>query len=297
MSTIKNLYRDKHIRNVAAFIPENIQYECRMGSIAHGVSNDTSDTDLYAWTIPPRHFVFPHTNGHIPNFGKAPDSFDVYQQHHIETTDTEYDINVYGIVKYFSLCMDNNPNMIDSLFVRDQSITFTTKIGQMVRDNRKLFLHTGSWHRFRGYAYQQLKRTRSTIGNPNTRTGKRAESIEKYGFDVKDAYHVVRLMNEIEQILVYGDIDLMQNNDQLKDIRAGNWTFDQIESWFVAKENSLESVYNASTLQKYPDEEKIKQLLLDCLEEFYGSITVDDVATVSKYEQAMADIKAIVSKF
>lgn len=294
MSHIKKLYHNKHIKNIEPFICENIQYETIMGSTAYGVSSDSSDVDLYAFTIPPKGIVFPHTAGYIPGFGKHPPNFKVFQQHHIKKDNKEYDVAVYNIVDYFQLLMDNNPNIIDSLFTREQSVTYSSKIGQMVKDRRHIFLHKGSWHRFRGYAYAQMKKLRSKHVEPES---KRFESIMEYGYDVKHAYHIVRLLNEVEQILMYGDIDLMQNNDQLKDIRNGEWSLEFLELYFDNKQITLEKLYHDSSLQKYPDEVIIKQLLLDCLEEFYGSITKDELNIVNGAEVALIEIKKLVNQY
>jgi predicted nucleotidyltransferase len=292
MSHAKRLLKNKVIKNIEPWIIENIQYETIMGSSAYGVSNNDSDLDVYGFTIPPKGIVFPHTQGYIKGFGKQPPNFKVWQQHHLKDNGKEYDFAVYNIVDYFSLCMDNNPNMIDSLFTRDQSVSHSTKIGKMVKDNRHLFLHKGAWHRFKGYSYSQMKK----ISNRNA-TGKRAELIEQFGYDVKFAYHCVRLLNECEQILMTGDIDLMQNNDQLKEIRAGGWSFNQLQEYFDQKERNLEELYVKSDLQKYPDEDRIKALLIDCLEEHYGTISNDELQMTNKLESAMQDIKQIVSRF
>jgi len=50
------------------------------------------------------------------------------------------------------LAMKNNPNIIDSLFTPQFCVLHTTKVGNMVRDARRSFLHKGAWHRFKGYA-------------------------------------------------------------------------------------------------------------------------------------------------
>ena len=291
MSHCINLYRNKIIQNIEPWVMENIQYESVMGSQAYGVSNDDSDLDLYAVTIPPKEVVFPHLQGCIPGFGKQAKAFNNYQQHHVEYNGKSHDLNVYNIVKYFHLVMDNNPNMIDSLFVRQQSVTHQTKIAQMIRDNRHLFLHKGAWHRFRGYAYSQLKKVKNK--KPE---GPRKELVEKYGYDVKFAYHLVRLLDEIEQVLEHGDIDLMRDRERLKAIRRGEFTLEELESSFYAKEQRLEQLYHTSTLPKYPDEERIKQLLIDCLEEFYGSIDDTAVRQVGEYERAVQQIKSIVGR-
>jgi hypothetical protein len=68
----------------------------------------------------------------------------------------EYDLTIVNIVKYFRLCMDNNPNTIDTLFVPQECITQINHIGQMIRENRKLFLHKGSYYKFSGYAISSL---------------------------------------------------------------------------------------------------------------------------------------------
>ncbi len=57
-------------------------------------------------------------------------------------------MTVYPIVKYFRLLMDNNPNIIDSLFVPRNCVLYSTKVGEMVRENRHIFLHKGCWAKF-----------------------------------------------------------------------------------------------------------------------------------------------------
>jgi hypothetical protein len=52
----------------------------------------------------------------------------------------------------------------------------------------------------------------------------------------------------------------------------GEWSLDQLKQYFQDKERSLEKVYSESTLQYKPNEEKIKNLLLECLEMHYGNI-------------------------
>jgi len=70
----------------------------------------------------------------------------------------------------------------------------------------------------------------------------------------KFAYHVVRLLDEVEQILSEGDLDIRRNRAQLKAIRRGDVPEEEI--------------------YKYgPDEAAIKRLLLECLEEHWGSLT------------------------
>ena len=255
------------------WLPSNVQFETIMGSVAYGVSSDTSDMDVYGWAIPPREEVFPHLRGEIPGFGKPGKRFEVYQEHHIPDADAlggkgrTYDLTVFGIVKFFALAMENNPNVLDALFTNTECILHSTRVGNLVRDNRRVFLHKGAWAKFKGYAYSQLHKI--AIKEP---VGKRAELVAEHGFDTKFAYHVVRLIGEVEQVLTEQDVDLQRDRELLKAIRRGEWTEDRLREWFAAKEAQLEAVYSASPLRATPDEARIKALLVQCLEEHYGNL-------------------------
>ena len=276
-----------------------IQYEVYMGSSAYGCSSDTSDIDVYGFLIPPKNLVFPHLNGEIEGFGPKGKRFEQYLEHGLIDSSAqggagrEYDYTIYSIVKYFDLVMANNPNMIDSLFVPERCIMFMTPIGQKLRERRHMFLHKRSWHTFKGYAYQQLHKLR--IKNP-TEASKRHEEVLKYGYDPKFGYHIVRLLGEIEQILIEHDLDLERNREQLKSIRRGEWSLEQLENYFKSKERELEEVYNKSTLPWGPPVDKIKALLLECLEEHFGDLS-RCVQTVDPAIQALNDISDILNKY
>lgn len=289
-SSVVRRLADKGLIKPPSFVEGSVQYETMMGSVAYGVSSDTSDCDVYGFCMPPKDVVFPHLAGHIKGFSTQVPSFDQYQEHHVKEPDTrkEYDLNIYSIVKYFKLVMENNPNMIDSLFTARNMVLSTTKIGEMVRAQRDIFLHKGSWHKFRGYAYSQMHKMKIKEPDPES---VRYEMVQKYGYDVKFAYHVVRLIDEAEQILVDHDIDLMRNREQLKSIRRGEWKLEDIEDYFNRREKELSKIYTESTLRSHPDEKAIKQLLMDCLEEYYGDLSSavviedDSVLTLKKIKE------------
>jgi len=271
MDLLKRLNKAGLLSAFPKFLLDNTMYATYMGSAAYGVSNLGSDIDVYGFCLPPKESIFPHLAGEIPGFGSQIQRFEQWQQHHIKdkSAEKEYDITIFSIVKYFQLCMENNPNMIDSLFVPRTCIIHSSALSERVRENRKLFLHKGSYHKFKGYAYSQMHKMR--IKEPEVGS-KRYDMVQQYGYDLKFAYHVVRLLSECEQILVEGDINLQKNNEQLKSIRRGEWTLDQVEQYFNDKERQLEDLYTKSTLQYKPDEDKIKELLLTCLEMHYGSL-------------------------
>lgn len=289
MSYVKYL-NDKNLIKPPKFLPDNVQYETVMGSVAYGCSDNASDMDIYGFCIPPKDDVFPHLRGEILGFGRQKNRFEQWQEHHVEdkSAGKQYDFAIFNIVKYFSLCMENNPNMIDSLYTPQRCVLHCTQVGNMVRENRDMFLHKGAWHKFKGYAFSQLHKM--DIKNPE---GNRKELIEKFGYDVKFAYHVVRLLNEVEQIMTEGTIDLERNREQLKAIRRGEWTVLDIKRYFSSKERDLETLYTSSKLRYSPDEEAIKQLLLNCLEHHYGSLD-KCITNLGKAEVQILKIKEIL---
>lgn len=355
MSSAVQKLKEQNLISPPKWLPNAVQYETIMGSLAYGVSNDNSDMDVYGFAIPHKDDIFPHLRGEIQGFGIQHQKFQQWQQHHImcQASCQEYDFAIYSIVKFFQLCMENNPNMIDSLFTPTRCVLHSTSIGNMVRENRKLFLHKGAWHKFKGYSYSQLNKMEGKaikqfidfcksyglnykdinlemVTNEisfreengmlknmlladvfmsrlidlqkilkqcthNGTMSKRLDSIAEHGYDVKFAYHVVRLLNEVEQIMTEGDLDLERGREQLKSIRRGEWTIEDIKNWFQEREKSLGNLYNNSKLQHSPDEAAIKNLLLNCLEEYYGSLD-KCVINPNKATQALKDIQTIIER-
>jgi len=266
--SLRNVIASGAVLHPPGWLPDNLCYETLMGSVAYGVSSDTSDVDVYGICLPPKDTVFPHLAGEIFGFGAQVKRFEQWQEHHVEALGKVWDFQVFGIVKFFQLAMENNPNVIDSLFTPRRCVISSTAIGEYIREHRRDFLHKGAWHKFKGYAYSQLNKIRT-----KTPSGKRAELVEAHGYDVKFAYHVVRLLLEVEQILVSRDIDLERDREQLKAIRRGEWTLAQLETWAQDKEKQLEVVYHSSAVPYAPDEGLIRSHLMHCLEAHYGDLS------------------------
>ena len=171
MASRVQLMKQKGLISPPKWLPANIHYEVLTGSVSYACSSDTSDMDIVGFCIPPKEDVFPHLRGEIPGFGRQVQRFGDWQQHHVMDQEArqEYDFSIYSIVKFFHLAMENNPNIIELLFTPQRCVLFCSPVAQIVRDNRKLFLHKGSYQKFRGYSYQQL----SKLGNKNIEVEKK----------------------------------------------------------------------------------------------------------------------------
>lgn len=287
---IQDLY-DRGLIHPPKWLADNVHYVTEMGSIAYGASTDRSDIDLYGFCVPPKEDIFPHLRGEIVDFGRQKQRFAQWQEHHIQDGDLEYDITIYNIVKYVHLCMENNPNMVDSLFTPHDCVQHITPIGQLLRDNRKMFLHKGFYHKCRGYAYSQLNKMSN-----RTPKSKRYWMIEKYGFDIKYASHVIRLLCEAEQALTTGDLDLRRDAETIKAVKRGEWSEQRVRDWFADREHALQELYETSDAIPYaPDEDAIKQLLLRCLEMQYGDLS-DAIHQPHKDRRALLAIRDILDQ-
>jgi predicted nucleotidyltransferase len=114
------------------------------GSHAYGMATETSDEDLRGVCIPsdPAYYV-----GFLKTF----------EQQDSGWPDDE-DKVVYDLRKAMRLMADGNPNMIDYLFVREESVRLTTPWWERIREHREKFLSLKMRHTYAGYAYSQLKR-------------------------------------------------------------------------------------------------------------------------------------------
>ena len=128
------------------------------------------------------------------------------------------------------------------------------------------------------------------------KVNKRGISKKINSYDAKFLYHVVRLLLEIEQIMIEHDLDLERNIEQLKSIRRGEWTIEQIEEWAEKKERALEDVYIKSDLRNYPDENAIKELLLNCLEIHFGSLD-KIIARGNKFDNFINELQKLIEKY
>lgn len=303
MDLLKRLAKEGRI-HPPKWLIGNINFVVKMGSYAYGCHTDESDNDIYGFCTPPVNIVYPHKAGIIQGFGNQGERFDQWSEHHIKDKGPaiyklgevhpfvdpkakEYDFSIYNIVKFFQLAMDNNPNMVDFLFVPRHCILYTDKVGELIREQRHIFLHKGCWHKFKGYAYSQMQKMKHSKA-----TGNRKKLVDEYGFDVKFAYHVVRLMLEVEQILAEGDLDLQRHNEILKAIRRGDWSLEKVERFFEDKERDLESLYKSSKLPYKPDEQQILGLLRSALNMSYP----DHVETkvINPAERKLELIKGII---
>ena len=258
------------VRTFPKYMTSNLCYLALCGSESYGVSQSSSDKDLKGWAIPSKDMVYPYaTRIHLVD--PVPESYKINKQTKnftaVKYAGNDYDFEIHYINKMFKLLAESNPTAIDILFVREEFVLHSNEIGELVRSNRKKFLSKSAVEKYIGYAYGQLRKIREA-----KETGNRAGLVQKYGYDIKHGYHTVRNLNQIEQILTKKDLDLMENREQLKSIRRGEWTLEDLTNHFQEKQPLIEKLALESDLQQKVDKEFVRELHRQCIEMHYGKI-------------------------
>lgn len=229
------------------------------GSIAHGMyvpnSDPTSidDKDVMSVCVPPLDYYF----GLKQFSGRGVQ----------EIKQDEWDIVIYEAKKFISLLLKGNPNVLSSLWLEEKHYIRKTQIGQLLIDNRKLFVGKHVYQSFTGYAYSQLHRMTHLAFNG--RMGeKRKQLVNKYQFDCKNGAHLIRLLRMGIEFLVDGELCVERRDaQQLLEIKRGEWTLEQVKTEADRLFANAELAYIYSKLPPRPDEEEINELCTTVIKE------------------------------
>jgi uncharacterized protein len=136
---LHTLYKGSH-----SWLADNTILLVRHGSRAYGTNTPTSDTDIKGICVAP-----------LDNYlGLGKD----FEQAEFKSEETETEGVVYELRKFMKLAAECNPNILEVLFVADEDVLFCSPAGQLLRDNRDMFVSKKARHTFAGYAQSQLKR-------------------------------------------------------------------------------------------------------------------------------------------
>ena len=166
------------------------------GSIAHGMyipnsdPNSIDDKDTMAVCVPPKAYYF----GYPPGYGSN-EMFPVNGTKEIK--EGKWDIVAYEARKFIGLLAQGNPNVLCMLWVDKQYVLKETAEGRLLRGERGIFVGKHVYHSFTGYAYGQLHRMTHFVGR-GYMGEKRRGLVEKYGYDTKNAAHLIRLLRRID---------------------------------------------------------------------------------------------------
>lgn len=232
----------------------------KTGSQVYGTAMPESDTDYMGIFIPPKEYVL--------GIKKIEQVETGTKKSNEERRNNKEDVDCtrYSLIKYIQLCIENNPNIIEMLFFNDSDRLFVDEYGQMLIDNRHLFLSQKAYHTFRGYAYSQKHKLDTKAYNG---TG-RVELIHKHGWDVKAGSHWIRLLLEAKDIFSYENLIFpLKEASLLKDIKLGKYTLEAVTKISKDLENIIDELYRKTTLKYSANIEEIEKLQIKMFEKFW----------------------------
>lgn len=214
------------------------------GSKAYGTDTPFSDTDIRGIATRTAYDILSDTR------------FD-------QVIDNPTDTTIYSLEKIINLLTNCNPNVIEILGLRQQDYLRISKYGQMLLDNRKLFLSKRAARTFTGYATAQLKKIESKT-NREDRYADRAK-LTKHQMHLFRLYLMAEDIFEKEEIITYREKD----HDLLMSIRNGDYLGQDnmptsiFQKMVADEEEKLRKLVEKSSLPERPDGKKIKELLYD----------------------------------
>jgi predicted nucleotidyltransferase len=135
--------------NLSKIADDNKILEIRVGSHLYGTNTPSSDLDYAGVFLPIKEFVFGFQRVEEVNLSiKDKDEAG-------KNTQNAVDRKLYEFRKFVKLAMENNPNIIEQLFVNEPNIVYINDAGRALLAQRYKFPHQGLLQKFKGYAFSQ----------------------------------------------------------------------------------------------------------------------------------------------
>jgi len=245
--------------------PDRMLFLCYRGSISHNTyvisddPRDTPDTDILGVFLSPLEYYLGISQHKLDN----PTTIEIKQ----EVDGVLFDCVFYEIRHFVGMALKSNPNVFSALWVRPEHYIFLHNRFIPYIDNRNIFLSRRQLYKsFTGYANGQLKEM--TQYNKQGYMGeKRKKIIEKFGYDVKNASHLIRLLHMGIEALQTGHIKVFRDADaeMLIGIKLGKWELDEVKMYADSLFNKAKKAYEESTLQEEPDTVEVEHILMGIL--------------------------------
>jgi len=313
------------------------------GSYLYGTTTPESDKDLVGIFMPPAEYVLGLKNVNEIDLSQT------NKDKAGKNTKDAINRKLYEYRKFIRLALENNPNILEILFVNPENIVNINKYGVALLEIRHLFPSKQCVSKFLGYAQSQKhkmavrrdhfnelmeghrvldewdciydKTTMAEVFNmgpqmPGNPTGieepplvffkkpagchiycgdicfepgvyvkkarrklkeridkatNRTKLILKYGYDVRFASHLIRLLTEGLTLLRLRRLSFpLSNRETILDIKLGKWNIKEVLEYAEYLESEYAQAEQESTLPKLPDYNKIEKFTIDNLREFLG---------------------------
>ncbi len=233
-------------------------FKVKFGSQVYGTATLTSDIDVGVVTLENTEQIY----------GIRDD--DIIAQEIKDGLDTR---EVY-LRRFCKLCAKGNPNVLEWLYTPKEHIEYEhPAFTDYIRNNASLFLvRPNLIASHLGFAKSQVMKMRN---HEKVMGAKRKLLYEKYGYDVKYASHAIRLLKQLQDILIFGEIRFpypYETVQLLKMIKEGKFSLKEFDIFY---DEILKGTQNFINGEHFILQEKIPYdeiaMNLKCLyREIYG---------------------------
>lgn len=232
------------------------------GSIAHGTyepnfkPGSIDDKDAIGVCVPPLDYYFG-----LKQFGSRGT---------LEIVRDPWDIVVYEARKAISLLSKGNPNILSMLWLPEKFYIRVEPAGRRLIEQRDLFATRSTFYPFMGYARSQLVRMergafKGYMGE------KRKRLVAQYGYDTKNAAHLIRILRMGVEFLADGHMQVQRPDArELLAIKHGEWSMKRVKSEAERLFTRAEVAYDRSKLPDKPNREAINRLAEAVVSEALG---------------------------
>jgi uncharacterized protein len=222
------------------------------GSALHGATGTgPSDLDVYGLFVEPmesllglekyEHFVW-STSG--DNTRNTPD---------------DVDVTLYSLRRWAGLAAKGNPTALSFLWANN-ALGNNTLWDYFRKNARQHLVCKRSVNAFRGFVTDQMKRLLGEKGQG--KHGQRPDLTSTHGYDTKAAMHAARLCFEGIELMQTGNITYPNVQvEQLKNIRAGKYSLDQVSQFVSGLLFGLDDAERMSTLPEKPNFKELNYVL------------------------------------
>lgn len=174
----------------------------------------------------------------------------------------EWDSVVYDVRKLVHLLLKQNPNVLGLLWLKREDYVHIHELGQRLLDARDLFISKQAYHSFVGYAHGQLYKMdhgafEGYMGE------KRKRLVEQFGYDTKNAAHLIRLLRMGIEYLTDGVLRVFREDaKELKEIKRGGWPLEKVKAEADRLFVLAQEAYVRSPLPKSANTVEAEKLLI-----------------------------------
>lgn len=175
------------------------------------------------------------------------------------------DVVVYSLRKFVGLLLKGNPNVLGLLYLPPRCWMWTNLAWDRLYDQREIFLSERVITAHAGYAQGQLHK----LGTPNARGymgRERKELFARFGYDPKNASHLVRLLRMGCEYAETGDLQVDRTRidaQELIEIKEGRWPLARIQREAEEGFRRLHEAKARKLLPPHPDAGRANALVAE----------------------------------